>query len=173
MKNILKKFSTKWATKCALVVVAIAGLAGIETMQGQVAVAPKFNYFTNSGTLNITNALGGASLLISGSGTATVTSSNVIVYRGRGIALWPLFAFTNAGTDAITLGCDVSPDGTNWSTGQPISAAFAGNGTTGVLGFTNILSDKLDNAKYIRLTTIANAHASSVVVTNVAWSVIP
>jgi hypothetical protein len=97
----------------------------------------------------------------------------VITFRGRGIALWPSFAFTNAGTDALTLGLDVSPDGTNWSTAQPIQRAFVGNGTTGVLGYTNVLSDVLDNVKFVRLTTIANAHASSVVVTNVGWSVIP
>jgi hypothetical protein len=166
MKNILIKMGR----------VGLMGLMVLMAATGaraQVAVAPRAGYFTNAGTLNITNASGGSSLLIAGSGTATVTSSNVIAFRGRGIALWPSFAFTNAGTDAVTLGLDVSPDGTNWSTAQPIQRAFVGNGTTGVLGYTNVLSDVLDNVKFLRLTTIANAHASSAVVTNVGWSVIP
>ena len=141
--------------------------------QARVGINTRWGYFTNAGTLNITNTSGGTALLIAGSGSATVTSSNITVYRGRGLAFFPNFAGTNAGTDTLTVGCDVTYDGTNWTTTQPISPTFTMNGATGVIGYSNVPASQLDNVLKLRVTKVSNSHASSLFLTNLVWSIYP
>lgn len=143
-----------------------------EAKAAGVGINNRWGWLTNAGTLNITNVNGSAgSFLAAGSATATVTSSNINIYPGRGLAVGVTFSFTNSGTETVGLALQVSPDKTNWFTGP--TAAFAGNGTTAVNLYSNIPPSLLDNMLVARVQGIVNGHASSACITNIFWSVFP
>jgi hypothetical protein len=110
---------------------------------------------------------------VAASSTATVASEAVGVWPGRGLAVFPYFAGTNASTANVILAFNVSYDGTNWSTTTPILLTNVMNGTTAVRGYHHIPASSLDNVRAIRLQTIQNAHNASLFVTNVVWSLYP
>jgi hypothetical protein len=120
-----------------------------------------------------TNAFTSVPSFVAGSATSNVLSQAVGVWPGRGMAVFPYFAGTNASTANVIFAFTVSYDGTNWSTTTPILLTNAMNGTTAVRGFHHIPASSLDNVRAIRLQTIQNAHTASVFVTNVVWSVYP
>lgn len=93
--------------------------------------------------------------------------STVIALTPRkGVALLASVATTNAGTGPVLFVFDLSADGTNYTTGQPITFAAPLNGTAGVIAFTNIGGPALDNVRFMRLTTISNLHSATAFVTN-------
>jgi hypothetical protein len=120
--------------------------------------------FTNA-TFASSNSLNRSSstpFWVKGGTTTNVNSQWVRVFRGRGFAFYPLFAGTNAAsTGTNTFLFDLSPDGTNASTTTTLSATFAGNGLTGVQGYTNFGPDLCDNAYAVRLRSIANNDQST------------
>lgn len=97
-------------------------------------------------------------------------NSVITLRRHDGIAILPFFAFTNgnAGTN-VQFKFAGSPDGTNWTTSDVFSMTVAGNGATGVLGYTNVPFAWLDNIRYLRLS-VTNQHTSSLFITNVFYS---
>jgi hypothetical protein len=110
--------------------------------------------------------------IVEGSATSNVVSSAVGVWPGRGIAIFPYFNGTNAGTANFILDLTVTYDGTNWSTTY-ISLTNQMNGTTAVRGFFHIPPSTLDNVYAIRLQRLRNAHTASLFPTNMVWSIYP
>jgi hypothetical protein len=115
-------------------------------------------------------------------GTSTLNSAAFPIWRGRGFVLHSAFYGTNAGTDNLTFTlqtCTPYSSGgtwhTNWSTVGTTTAAVAQNGTTEVFGYSLIPPTTFDNERLCRISTVANAHASSLFMdpTNTFISVIP
>lgn len=108
--------------------------------------------------------------IVTTTATSNVLSAPITVRQGRGLAIFPHFAGTNAGTANVIFRFAVSYDGTNWST-TTLNVTNAMSGTTAVRGFENLKPDVLANVRAIRLENINNAHTASVFITNVVWSI--
>lgn len=137
--------------------------------RAQVAFSPQFTQVTNSTLWVTTNYPVAIATVV----TATVTNANAVpLFRGRGVGIWALVGTTNASGSNVVVNLDVSSDSTNWTSGWT-SWTFANQGTAGVPVFTNILADKLDNIKFVRVTSVVNVHSATLWVTNLAFSIFP
>ena len=143
-----------------------------------VPVQPQIYPLTNSGLFSLSYG----TTNVAGSGSAVINSQPFPVWRGRGFALHTSFVGTNAGTDALTytfqFATPASVGGvltTNWTTYGTVAVTAPMNGTTTVFVDTNVTSTLVDNFTLGRLQSIANAHASGVIVnvTNTYVSAIP
>ncbi len=90
---------------------------------------------------------------------STVGNVDASPFRLRahtGLAISPSFTLlSTAGAGTFTFGWNISVDGTNWTTTLPLTLALACNGTNTVTGYTNVPGSWLDNARYIRLDSMA------------------
>jgi hypothetical protein len=100
----------------------------------------------------------------------SLTSSVINLRQGRGVALSVRFVAADAGTSNITFGFDVSLDGTNYSTTQPVSIVATANGTNTVQTYTNVPASWLDNAQKMRLTKVINLQTNVLTINNVTAS---
>jgi hypothetical protein len=144
--------------------IAIAALAMLATAPLVAQVAP-----TRLG------ALTGIPASITASTTTNVAAA-VRLTQGAGIAFTPIFVGSNTVSTAVTYTYQLSPDGTNWSTaasgvspyiGGAMTRTNAVNGLTSVVGYHLFTPAELIGARYIRLYSIANASANSII-TNTA-----
>ena len=158
------------------IVLTIGLLFGAAAVRAQ-SVTPKTYPLTNS----IFSIANGATN-IAGSGSITLNSPAVPLWRGRGFALHSSIWGTNAGTDNVTFTFQEATPyysagawRTNWSTAGTATATVAQNGTTQVFGYNLIPPTTFDNAALVRISTVANAHASTIWLdpTNTFISVIP
>jgi len=93
------------------------------------------------------------------------------VYRGRGVAFFGSIQDAPNTNAVVTFGLDLSYDGTNWTTTQPIRFTGTCNGTNASVFYTNVLADVLDNAMFARLATITgNTGANNITNNWLAWS---
>ena len=162
---------------CACAIIGMLAVFALPA-RAQVAVKPAIYPLTNSGLFSLSFG----TTNIAGSGSATINSQPFPIWRGRGFAVHSSFVGTNAGTDALTytfqFATPASIGGaltTNWTTYGTVAVAAPMNGNTTVFFDTNAPSSLADNFTLGRLQTIANAHASGVIVnvTNTYVSVIP
>ena len=119
---------------------------------------PSYGVFSGAFPLTLTNAQ-----------TVTVNSNPIYVRKNQGVAITPLQVSGDAANGAVTYTFDVSIDGTNYTTLTPFTYAPAHNGTTLVVGYTNWSSTILNNVRFMKLRSIANAHTNSIYVTNVYY----
>lgn len=118
--------------------------------------------WTTNAVLTLTNAQ-----------TVTYNSAALYVRKNQGLAIMPWIASSDAANGAVTFTFDVSADGTNYTTSTPFTYAPTLNGTTSVIGYTNWSSTILNNVRYIRLRSIANAHTNTIYCTNLYYSYWP
>lgn len=97
-------------------------------------------------------------------------NSVITLRNNQGIAILPSFAFTNgnAGTN-VQFNFAGSADNTNWTTSPVFSMTVAGNGTAGVIGYTNVPPTWLNNIRYVRLS-VTNQMTSTLFISNVFYS---
>lgn len=156
---------------------AAIGLLACMAQAQYVPLQPQIYPLTNTTTFTIVSGTTNAP----GSGTATINSQPFPIWRGRGFAFHTSFVGTNAGTDALTYTFQfATPQSiggalvTNW-TSSGLTVAATMNGTTPVFFDTNFPPTLVDNCTLGRLQSIANGHASGVLVnaTNTYVSIIP
>jgi hypothetical protein len=130
----------------------------------QTPIVPKTYPLTN-GIFSIANG----ATNIAGSGSITLNSPAFPIWRGRGFVLHTGIYGTNAGTDNITFTIQtVTPytqggvTRTNWNTASNATVVIAENGTAEVYGSSLIPPTTVDNEALCRISTVANAHASTV-----------
>ena len=171
MKTIIKAVLT--------VAIACAMFASVVTAKADPTPVPLVKgVFTNS-TFASSNSLNRATstpFIVRGGTTTNINSQWVRLYRGRGIAIYPLFAGTNAASTGLqTIIADISPDGTNAITTTNLSMTLNGQGLSGVSGYTNWMPDVCDNAHSIRLRSWQNGDQSTnaFFVTNIQYVIIP
>ncbi len=104
--------------------------------------------------------------------TAVASNINVVisVKQGKQLAIQSLFAAGGSSTATIQYFWAPTVDGTNYAT-VPRTFAFTCNGTTGVVGETNIPALWLEGYKAIKFTVVTNNSAQTVYLTNfiVGW----
>lgn len=83
-------------------------------------------------------------------------------HRGEGLFL--LAVATNTTSATVTAKCDVTPDGTNYTTTGRFPLSVTLNSTSPVMNYTNYDYWSLDNCKKLALTSLANGHTNSVTV---------
>ena len=93
------------------------------------------------------------------------------VYRGRGVAFFGSIQDGVSTNAVVTFGLDLSYDGTNWTTTQPVRFTGTCAGATATVFYTNVVADVFDNAPFARLTSITGNTAGNNVTNNwLAWS---
>lgn len=108
-----------------------------------------------------------ASIAQSAASNTTVT---VTVKQDRNLTLTANFAGSGAGTDPLTLYLYPTVDGTNYATaaGSAFIWPLAANGTTQVIGVTNIPKSALEGYRALIMKTITNASGTrTIYLTNV------
>lgn len=115
------------------------------------------------------------------SSTSNVLAS-VRLQQGKGVAFIPIFVGSNTVSTAVTYTYQLSADNTNWSTAISSVVPYVGagllrtnavNGTTSVVGYHRFIPEELVGARYIRLQSIANASANSIVTNTAIYYSIP
>jgi hypothetical protein len=102
---------------------------------------------------------------IVGSTASNLTSTAILVRQNRGIAIFPSVTPCVAGSANVTFKFNVSYDGTNYTTHNPLTilVGTASTNSSGVvLAYTNFPIACLDNARYLKLTAVQNGFASDV-----------
>ncbi len=152
----------------ALFALALAAMFTAAPLVAQVAS-------TRTGTLS------GIPASLTASATTNVAAS-VRLDQGKGIAFVPVFVGSNTVTSAVTYTYQLSADGTNWSTASSaVSPAIGGaitrtnaiNGTTRVVGYHVFTPNELIGARYIRLYSIANGSANSIITNTAIYYSVP
>ena len=93
------------------------------------------------------------------------------VYRGRGVAFLGSIQDATNTNAIVTFGLDLSYDGTNWTTTQPVRFTGTCAGAPATVFYTNVLADVFDNARFARLANITgNLPANSVTNNWLVWS---
>jgi hypothetical protein len=118
-----------------------------------------------------TGTFSGIQASVTNAASISPTNSIITVRQGKGLAVLPTFWGTGASSANVTFTFNVSADGTNYTTTGPLTAVIALNGTTPVTGYTLFDPTELNNVKYLKLSTIANAGAVGCVISNVVYSV--
>lgn len=143
-------------------IIALIMLLSAFILTPQTQAQPAWGSWTTNVTLTITNAQ-----------TLTLNTPALYIRKNQGLAIMPWIVSGDAANGAVTFTFDVSIDGTNYTTSTPFTYAPTLNGTTSVKGFTNWSSEILNNARYIRLRSIANAHTNTIYCTNLWYSYWP
>ena len=156
----------RFSLLAVLAIIVAFFAAPVAQAQNVVGLTSRYGTFYNNPTnfpLSITNGQ-----------TVTVTSTNKVqVWRGRGMAAFILGGGTNVNSMTnVQATWDISVDGTNWTTTHPFTMTTATT-STNFMDYTNFIPDKLDNARWVRLSTLFNNGTNTLVITNVYWSVIP
>jgi hypothetical protein len=110
---------------------------------------------STSGNFSSTNA-------VPGSTTDSVASAGIDVPNGRGLGILSEFYGANVGTGNVTITFGLSQDGTDWTTTATHTQVIAANGTNWVRAFKNFAPADLDNVRYIRVNSIANAVTNAI-----------
>lgn len=88
-------------------------------------------------------------------------SLKLTVRQDHGLSLFVRVASTNSTSSGVVAGFDVSPDGTNGTTTEPLQWTLP----TGYIGtnvyWTNLSPDYLNNVRAIQLTTLTNKAVGS------------
>jgi hypothetical protein len=115
---------------------------------------------------------------VSNAPTAFLTT-NANWYRLHGTPFGLAFQIQLSQTNAaatngpVTLGFDLSADGTNFSTLQPIQFVFNPNGTTAAVLVTNVPPAVLYNCKYLVLSKMRNDNTNVTLLQSVGVSYFP
>ena len=104
------------------------------------------------------------------SSTSNVNSGVILVRQHRGIAIVPAFTGSGASTLNVTFKWDVSADGTNYTTTQPLSLVVPANGTNAVIAYTNVPATYLNNVRYLRVSSVANGATNSLTGVSITYS---
>lgn len=160
-----KKFLSGFSLLQMLIVIAILGLLaalGIPTLHAAENFQP--NYWKN--------VLTNGAVFISPGQTFTLTNSAPFTLRqGRGLAVFPLWVGTNAGSVSnVILRAEVTADGTNYSTTQPYQTTNALNGTTATRPFFLFSAAQLNNVRAIKFTSVISTNLVSCILSNLVLS---
>ncbi|MBF8281273.1 MAG: hypothetical protein HW378_188 [Anaerolineales bacterium] len=113
----------------------------------------------------ITQSLISGNLTVTNGQTLTVNGPALPLRSGRGVGFVPAFSTTEADTSTITWKFDVSLDGSNWSTTQPLSGTSTLNGTNVVRAYLLFKPIDVDGVKELRLARVINGGTNTVTVT--------
>lgn len=86
----------------------------------------------------------------------------VQIANHRDVGLEVRFQGSAAGTTAVIYTFLRSNDGTTWETVPGLTAGFAQNGTTAVVGYTNLPLAAIGAAGWIKLSSVQNQDADAV-----------
>lgn len=130
-------------------------------MQAQVA-ATTYGNFAGTG---VSNSYSHAT-------SYTINSTPIEIRKDRGLALLPFVAGSANATNLATFTFEVSADGTNYSNdSSEFTAIFAlSNNTNIVARYANFDKEVLNNAKYIRMSTLTTANTNTVTLIRMQWS---
>jgi hypothetical protein len=118
-----------------------------------------------------TGTFSGIQASVTNAASISPTNSVIELRKNEGAAIIPTIWGTGASTANVTLTFNVSADGENFTTTGPLTYVVALNGTTPVVGYKNFTASELNNVKYLKLSTIANAGAVGCVISNVVYSI--
>jgi hypothetical protein len=151
----MKKYSTKYSVLAAVATVALLALA---------PPAPAQNLLADPYTLTNLPSV------ITPGGVSNITSTPITVRQGNGLAFYTYIGTaTNSGY--IWLGFDTTPDGTNYTTTQPLWMAVPCFTTSGgSRHVTNFAANLLTSAYKIQLSRITNATGTNCYLTNIICS---
>ncbi len=147
-----------------MLVVTVLGLAVTPPAKAQVTAVTITPAITNNQAITQTNAT-----ITFGAATNTPCE----IWQGRGVGVFVRMFADAATVSNATLTFSVSADGTNWSTTHEPTVVLPLNGTTEVVARTNLPAAYLDNARYIRVKSLAcpaAAGGANMAVTNL-WFV--
>lgn len=153
----------KFLKIAALLMVALMGLLCLAP-QAEAQVTPvNFGTLTNLPTLmtNI-NATAGAA-------TTSNTTCIIEVQQGKSLNLWTYFAMGGACASNLLMNIQATPDGTNYTTTTPHQLKVLMNGTTAVLGWTNIPATALEGCRYLKISSIVNQSTNQNVFFTNSW----
>lgn len=137
----------------------VMGLMGLMLMATMGARADQF--FALS--INVATGLGSLT-----NTTVTSTSGTAIsVPQNTDVVIQPSIVAAGAETNVVTFKLNLSTDGSTWSTTYPITSTVTANGTTAVVGWTQISRTNLAGAKYMRLDAVTTAASSAITVSGV------
>lgn len=128
-------------------------LAGFTAFAG----APAFQ--TN--TVNLASGL----LTLSNTNVVSTASTPFAVPQGAPFILQPAFSAAGVGNSNVVFSFNVSGDGTHYSTTLPFSVTIAANGTTNVVGYTNVPASVLSGVQWIRCDQIQTTQTNLVTIT--------
>lgn len=160
-----ERFGTRlggtWSIVELLVVIAIIGLLMALTLSARAdntqpyAFAPQQPNFYRLDSAAFPCVLtNGGSLVFPAGGT---NSLKLPVRQDKGLSFFVRMGTTNPSTGSATLKWDLTPDGTNYTTSQPLQWVITpGNSTTNGLWWTNIPPAVLNNVRAIQLTGFSN-----------------
>jgi hypothetical protein len=106
-----------------------------------------------------------ASITVAGANQTTfgtTTNQLVSIRQNRGSSwLLKVHGTNSVTTGNLTIGFDVTADGTNWTSAQPLQWTVALNGTNRVTYWTNFSIASLSNVRYVFPTLATNANTST------------
>jgi hypothetical protein len=144
-------------------VIGVAALLATITAQVQAADVSRMSF-------NCTNSIAAAATITANMGDALPLSAHTAVgieHRFTGTAAATasnVITFARANTE--------SPVTTDWETVPRLTVSFAGNGTTHVVGYTNLPVAAIGAARWIKIISIQNGDDDSVMATNSVWLII-
>ena len=148
----------KWKQITVLVMAAAAlAVTQLSAMADPTALtyptgSPNFSTpDTNAIPLVLTN---GAGVTFPANGTNSLEKA---VRQDHGLSVFVTVVTTNAAVGGQTLGWDTSPDGTLYTTTQPLKWTLPANGAGTNTYWTNWPAAQLNNVRDIQLTTVTNA----------------
>ena len=150
----------------AAILTIVALIAGLGVLAQ--STAPTLGESAGS-TTTITN-LAGLPAVGLAAGVATNLNNIVRIPQGKVIQVTHTVAAAGASTDKVFLYYALSSDGTNYATttaGHINFFSWTLNGTTGVVGNTNIPSTFTEGAKFIKFTVYTNQSAATVYPSNI------
>lgn len=102
----------------------------------------------------------GVQASVTNAASVSPTNSIIEIRKNQGLAILPTVAMTAANISNVVFTLNVSADGITYSTSGPLSYTMTMNGTNILTGYKNFPPTELNNAKYVKLSTIANGAAS-------------
>jgi hypothetical protein len=139
----------------------------MKTLLTVVTLAASLALASAQGLVNDVYALTNLPTIMAPSVISNITTTPIRIRQNQGVSFATALAVSNSGTALLTFYFNLSQDGTNYTTTNPLQFNVPCTGTTGVRAFTNFTDALLNNAAAIRLSIISNANANSLYLTNV------
>jgi hypothetical protein len=105
-------------------------------------------------------------VLMTANSVSNLTSQPVQVRPDRGIGIQIMHNGHASGTNAIGLFCDVSVDGTNWTTHAPLLANSPVKAAAPHRYWTNFPAVLTEGARFFRITSVSNGNGNDLYITN-------